>query len=107
MHFLLYLRLLKGQLKTSLQKYAAINNKKLITSESINSDTSDSNGIKLKCEKAVQEVQYIKSFTPWPITEVKKPVANIDIIYLNNSRLRRKVNSSNNTGTPTLTKKLP
>lgn len=106
MHFLLYLRVLKGQLQTNFKKNfnknPAIKNKDFNQSDRMNNNTSDdisskvSGDIKLKCEKAIQEVQYIKSFTPWPITEVKKPVANPDIIYLNNSRLRKKVHLSNN-----------
>lgn len=95
MHFLLYLRQLKGQLKTSLHIKSPLNNKNLIKSESTNKDTINgiSGDIKIKCEKAAQEINSIKSFTPWPITEIKKSASTTDIIYLTDSRLRKKVNS--------------
>ena len=38
--------------------------------QEINTDVN--NNLKFKCKKSILEVQHIKSFTHWPITEAKK-----------------------------------
>ncbi|WP_157829045.1 hypothetical protein [Colwellia sp. 75C3] len=45
--------------------------------------------LKLKCKKAAQEIQYINSFTYWPITEAKSKTKKNEIIYLDISRKKR------------------
>jgi len=81
------------QLKVNLKKYFYVNKSiypKLDKSEyveEVNAIFSDD--LALKCKKAVKEVQYIKSFTHWPITETEKASEKSAIVYLDLSRKKR------------------
>lgn len=81
------------QLKVNLKKYLYVNKSiypKLEKSkhvEEVNAIFRDD--LALKCKKAVKEVQYIKSFTHWPITETEKTSEKSAIIYLDLSRKKR------------------
>ncbi|PKI16063.1 hypothetical protein [Colwellia sp. 12G3] len=45
--------------------------------------------LKLKCKKAAQEIQYINSFTYWPITEAKSKTEKNEIIYMDIRRTKQ------------------
>ena len=45
--------------------------------------------LKLRCKKAEQEIQYLGSFSHWPIAKVKKSIENNSLIYLDTSRSKR------------------
>ena len=42
--------------------------------------------LKFRCKKAEQEVQYLGSFSHWPIAKVKKSIEKNSLIYLDVSR---------------------
>jgi hypothetical protein len=52
--------------------------------------------ITLKCKKAAQEIQYIKNFTHWPITEAKNKIDKNAIVYLDINRYKRAKNTPKN-----------
>lgn len=54
------------------------------------------NDLSLKCKKAAQEIQYIKNFSHWPMTEAKKKLEKNAIVYLDVNRKKRTTVIPNN-----------
>jgi hypothetical protein len=80
------------QLKISFRKFFYSNKAFIPTheeskcAEEVNANFN--HNLKLKCKKSALEIQYIQSFTHWPITEAKKTKRNA-IVYLDSSRNKR------------------
>ncbi len=78
------------QLKASFTKFLSSNKAVATTQEQTKYaqevNANFNSNLKLKCKKAAQEIQYIKSFTHWPIAEAKNKTEKNAIVYLDISR---------------------
>jgi len=89
MSFLAYLYLLRASFRKFFNSKEAIvsdQEKTLFTSE-VNIECKES--LRKKCMKAAIEVQYVGSFTHWPIAKPKIKTKNNSLVYLDVNRSKR------------------
>jgi len=80
-------------LRASFRKFfnskdaAAINDEK--TKYEVEVCTQNKDSLNHKCKKAAQEIQYISSFTHWPIAKAKTKTQKDSLVYLDVNRNKR------------------
>lgn len=89
MSILGYLYLLRASFRKffNSKKAAAINDEN--TKYALEACTQNKNNLNHKCEKAAQEIQYISSFTHWPIAKAKVKTQKDSLVYLDVNRSKR------------------
>ncbi|WP_019027818.1 hypothetical protein [Colwellia piezophila] len=80
-------------LKTKLYRFLQLNNNTLNkpdqTKYALEASAEDKYKLKIKCNKAAEELQYLKSFSHWPMAKAKVKFEQSSLIYLDANRIKR------------------
>ncbi len=89
MSFLAYLHLLRASFRKFFNSKKAIATNQEKTKYSFEVSVESEKILRKKCIKAALEVQYISSFTHWPIAKPKVKTEQNSLVYLDVNRSKR------------------
>jgi hypothetical protein len=89
MSFLAYLYLLRESFKKFFNSKKSVETKQVKTKYACEVNNENKEIIRQKCIKAALEIQYISSFTHWPIAKPKRRTKKNSLVYLDVNRSKR------------------
>lgn len=103
MNFIAWFHHINKYINNALSHSIPVNHHNISPQKSENKTTDNKQNLRKKNNKAAQEVNYIKSFTYWPIAKTKSIAKVITVkntlVYLKTNSIKRQATSSDIQGT--------